>query len=236
VNDGAESERELRISEIFRSVQGEGASAGAPCAFLRLAHCNLRCSFCDTTYAWDWQKYRIHAETRVLPLAELAEELRATGEARLVITGGEPLIQATALDGLLELLPPSFAIEIETNGTLAPSPRLLERVTQWNVSPKLANGGDPIERRLVPAVLATLRDTGRAFLKLVVGTAADATEATALLESLNWPKERVFFMPLAATRSELAARAPLVQVEALHRGVRYSPRLHVERWNGARGR
>jgi organic radical activating enzyme len=236
VHEAVESEGTLRISELFTSVQGEGASAGAPCAFLRLAHCNLRCSFCDTKYSWDWQKYRLHDETSVATVGALAERLCATGETRLVITGGEPLIQTVALERLLALLPAAFAVEIETNGTLAPSPALVRRVTQWNVSPKLANGGDPLERRLFPDVLAALRDTERAFLKLVVATSGDAAEADALLARLAWPKERVFFMPLAATRAELSARAPLVRAEALRRGLRYSPRLHVEHWNGERGR
>ena len=226
----------LRVSELFESVQGEGPSAGSPCVFLRLAHCNLRCSWCDTKYSWDFQTYSIHEETRVETLSNLAGRVAAAGLPRLVVTGGEPLIQAVELAELLSQLPAELVVEIETNGTLEPPPELIRGVAQWNVAPKLSNSGEPQERRLQPKVLAVLLATGRAFLKLVVATAEDAEEAEALVALLDWPRERVLFMAQAATRAELAARGPLVRAEALRRGVRYSPRLHVERWDGARGK
>jgi hypothetical protein len=72
-------------------------------------------------------------------------------------------------------------------------------------------------------------------LKLVVGSAADLVEADALIAGTGWPKERVMLMPEAANRAELAERASFVNEAALVRRLRYSPRLHVERWDGARG-
>jgi hypothetical protein len=72
-------------------------------------------------------------------------------------------------------------------------------------------------------------------LKLVVGGAQDCDEAEALVEELGWPRQRVLLMPLAATRSELNVRTPLVARESLLRGLRPSPRLHIERWDGQRG-
>jgi organic radical activating enzyme len=154
----------------------------------------------------------------------------------LVVTGGEPLIQGAALTRWFALLPAALAIEVETNGTLAPSPELAARVTQWNVSPKLANSGEPLERRLRPAALAALLATERAWLKLVVATPVDAEEAERLLTATGWPRERVLLMPQGATRRELSERAPFVKAEALRRGLGYSPRLHVEHWDGARGK
>src|SRR6185369_6717574 len=152
------------------------------------------------------------------------------------VTGGEPLIQRAELEALFDLLAPDLVIEIETNGTLAPGARLLERVNQWNVSPKLANSGDPAEKRLRPEVLALLSRSGRAYLKLVLADANELTEVEALVSAVAWPRERVLLMPQAATRAELATRGPLVSAAALARGLRYSSRLHVERWDGARGK
>ncbi|HEX7669085.1 MAG TPA: 7-carboxy-7-deazaguanine synthase QueE [Polyangiaceae bacterium] len=225
----------LRISEIFESIQGEGASAGAPSVFVRLATCNLRCTWCDTKYTWDWAQYRYEDEVRHMAVADVAAMVLARPDAHLVLTGGEPLLQVRALVTLLAALPRERYVEIETNGTLVPSQELLARVDQWNVSPKLSNSGERVERRLVPAALGAFLSTGRAWLKLVVEGQSDLAEVDALLQSLAWPRERVLLMPQAASRDELTARTPLIARFAGERGVGTSPRLHVERWGGRRG-
>jgi 7-carboxy-7-deazaguanine synthase len=225
----------LLVSEIFESVQGEGPSAGEPAVFLRLARCNLHCRYCDTRYTWDFERYRFEDEVHERRSEDVAEELGKASARRLIVTGGEPLLQGRALAPLLALLPATVYVEVETNGTLAPEPALAERVDQWNVSPKLSNGGDPESLRLRPAALAALLATERAYLKLVVGTAADVVEAEALIAGTGWSRDRVMLMPEAANRAELAERGGFVREAALIRGLRYSPRLHVERWDGARG-
>jgi len=233
---GAPARGKLALSELFTSVQGEGPSAGEPCLFVRLAHCNLRCTWCDTRYSWDFATFNYADEVETAPTAEVAARIRASRATRLVLTGGEPLIQRTELEALLASLDPALVVEVETNGTLSPGAALLARVNQWNVSPKLANGGDPAEKRLKFATLRELAASGRAYLKLVVSTAADVVEAEELSVAAGWPRERVLLMPMAATRAELRERAPLVRAEALTRGLGYSTRLHVERWDGERGR
>lgn len=225
----------LLLSETFESLQGEGASVGEPCLFVRLATCNLHCTWCDTRYTWDWSAYRYADEVHERSVTDVADLVTASGCRRVVITGGEPLVQTPALDRLLGELPPDLAIEIETNGTLPPSDGLLRRVDQWNVSPKLSNAGDPEQLRFVPEVLTSLRDTGRAWLKLVLTGDSDADEADALIARLDWPRSRVIFMPEAADRDALRARTPTVAAAALARGVRLGTRLHVELWGGKRG-
>jgi 7-carboxy-7-deazaguanine synthase len=225
----------LAVSEIFRSIQGEGPSAGEPCTFLRLARCNLHCRYCDTRYTWDFETYRVEDEVETLYTDAVLAALTTPALERLVITGGEPLLQQRALTALCRSLSPRVLVEVETNGTLAPAPALAARVDQWNVSPKLSNGGDPAALRLRPAALAALLATERAYLKLVVATAEDAVEAEALVTGTGWPRERVLLMPEAANRAELTLRGPIVREQALVRGLGYSPRLHVERWDGARG-
>ncbi|HYO97274.1 MAG TPA: 7-carboxy-7-deazaguanine synthase QueE, partial [Polyangiaceae bacterium] len=156
--------QQLRISEVFSSLQGEGPSSGAPSVFVRLALCNLRCSWCDTKYTWDFEQYRYEDEVTEVPVAQLAAELAAAPEQRVVLTGGEPLLQQAGLTRLLELIPASIAVEVETNGTLVPEEALLARVDQWNVSPKLAHTGDPLAQRLRPAALTALATSARAYL------------------------------------------------------------------------
>lgn len=116
--------------EIFHSIQGEGASQGTPCVFLRLAGCNLACSWCDTAYSWNGTSPAVKLSPEEAAAAVLHYPCR-----RLVITGGEPLVQQKALPGLLRLLPEHF-VEMETNGAILPDEELLHHIGQFNVSPK----------------------------------------------------------------------------------------------------
>jgi 7-carboxy-7-deazaguanine synthase len=225
----------FKVSEIFRSIQGEGVSAGCPCLFVRLATCNLRCTWCDTRYSWDFANHDYATEVRRLTSSELYQAIVDSGESRLVFTGGEPLLQQNLLARLLGQLPTRLYIEVETNGTLAPAPELERRVDQWNVSPKLANSGEPRARRLRTEALEHLRRTERAWLKLVVATKSDCEEAKALANELNWPPDRVLLMPEAQHADELVRRGPGVASACSEFGLRYSPRLHLALYGGQRG-
>src|SRR5450432_3522794 len=97
---------ELKVSEIFESLQGEGASVGAPCVFVRLAQCNLHCAWCDTKYTWDFVRYRYEDEVREQSVAEVAQLVNDTTSRRLVLTGGEPLLQQRALKELFARVAP----------------------------------------------------------------------------------------------------------------------------------
>jgi len=232
----AETATALKVSELFVSLQGEGPSVGMPCLFVRLATCNLHCSWCDTKYTWDWEKHRYEDEVELVGAAELARRVLASNQQRVVITGGEPLLQQAGLLHVLGKLPDSLVIEIETNGTIAPRRELAQRIAQFNVSPKLSNGGDPEALRIRRRALEALRDTGRAWLKLVVKDQGDADEAEAIVTSLDWPRERVQLMPEAQDRDQLRERSPLVAALCSQRGYRFSSRLHLELWSGERGR
>jgi len=223
----------LKVSEIFQSLQGEGVSSGAPCVFVRLAQCNLHCTWCDTKYTWDFERYRYEDEVREQTVAEVAQIVNAAPSRRLVLTGGEPLLQQRALKEFFARLAPDIAVEVETNGTIVPESAALARVNQWNVSPKLSNAGDPEQFRIRPEALAALRDSGRAYLKLVVD--GDFAEADALVARLSWPSDRVSLMPQAADREQLRARSFAVAEAARVRSYRFSSRLHLELWGGRRG-
>jgi 7-carboxy-7-deazaguanine synthase len=225
----------LKISEIFHSLQGEGISTGAPCVFVRLAQCNLHCAWCDTKYTWDFERYRYEDEVREQSVAEVAQIVNDATSRRLVLTGGEPLLQQRALKEFFARVAPDITVEVETNGTIAPEPPALSRVNQWNVSPKLSNAGDPEHFRIKPEVLRVLHDTGRAYLKLVVRGDADYAEADALVAQLAWPSDRVLLMPEATDRESLRARSFDVAEAARARSFRFSSRLHLELWGGRRG-
>jgi 7-carboxy-7-deazaguanine synthase len=227
---------ELKLSEVFQSIQGEGPSAGEPALFVRLALCNLSCAWCDTKYTWDWTAYAYAKEVRLVAIDALAARISGSGARRVILTGGEPLVQQRALSLLVASLPTELVIEIETNGTLAPGPELTARIDQWNVSPKLESARIPERRRLRADSLLALRNTARAWLKLVVSDAADLAQAETLIARLEWPAERVLLMPQARTRQELEERAPWVRAASEQRGFGFSPRLHLEHWDGQRGK
>jgi organic radical activating enzyme len=121
--------------------------------------------------------------------AEVADRIAALGQDRLVITGGEPLLQAPALARMLARMP-NVRVEVETNGTVAPAPALEPSVHQYNVSPKLAHSGNPAAMALLPERLAAFAGDPRAFFKFVVASAADLAEIAELQERYAIPGER----------------------------------------------
>jgi len=225
----------LRMSEVFDSLQGEGVNVGKPCRFVRLALCNLHCHYCDTKYTWDFERFDYASEVREESLQSVAQQLSEAPAGHVVVTGGEPLLQQRALAKVFERVPRELFIEIETNGTRVPLPSLLGRVNQWNVSPKLASAGDSEALRIRPDALVALRDSGRAYLKLVVKSERDRDEAEALRARFGFARERTLLMPEAATPEELHARSPEVAAWSQALSVRFSSRLHVTLWGGRRG-
>ena len=100
----------LKINEIFYSIQGESLYAGRPCIFIRLSGCNLRCTYCDTRYAWD--------EGVMMDLREVTKSIQRF-DCRLVeITGGEPLIQEATPSLAAELIHAGYTVLMETNGSI----------------------------------------------------------------------------------------------------------------------
>jgi len=223
--------------EVFRSIQGEGVSAGTPSVFLRLATCNLTCTWCDTTYTWDWKHYDIKREAVDVSSEDVERRVTSFACPRLVITGGEPLLQQDELTPLATSLNgKGFFIEVETNGTVAPSRTMTSAVAQWNVSPKLANSGNRPKRREVPEVLQVFARLPHAYWKFVVVEPGDVDEACGLAERYGVPTDRVVLMPEGTTRGVLRERGEWLARACAERGLRYSPRLHVELWGARRGR
>lgn len=231
-----DSRSHLEVSEIFSSIQGEGISATIPCLFLRLAICNLRCSWCDTRYTWDFRAYRYEDEVSTLSCEAVREQILRAPERRVVVTGGEPLLQQAALGRMLATVPREITVELETNGTILPNAELLDRIDQWNVSPKLAHSGEPERRRVRLEALALLRQSEKAYLKLVVRGSEDLAEAEALVQASAWPVSHVLLMPEVTRSADYPTRADRVEALCRARGYRFSPRLHVLRWGGARGK
>lgn len=99
----------LIVNEIYRTLQGEGVRSGRPCTIVRLTGCNLRCAWCDTAYAYD--------EGREMSLDEMVAAARRQGPRLVLVTGGEPLLQAATPALLKRLCDEGFEVLLETNGS-----------------------------------------------------------------------------------------------------------------------
>ena len=227
--------------EIFASLQGEGPSAGRPSVFVRLSNCNLACGWCDTAYTWRFSgpgAFERKANQIVLSEDDTAARILALGGAsrigRLVVTGGEPLLQSPALAKLLALLP-AMHVEIETNGTVAPPPALDALVHQYNVSPKLAHSGNPAHLALIPERLAAFAADPRAFFKFVIATPGDIGEVLALAQTYAIPRERLFLMPEGTASATLRTRSRWLADICVREGLRLSDRLHIHLYGDTRG-
>jgi organic radical activating enzyme len=231
--------------EIFASLQGEGASIGRPSVFVRLSRCNLACHWCDTAYTWRFDgDNRPHRDNRefargtnqiVLDEADVAARVLTFGVPRLVVTGGEPLLQGPALARMIAALPASFHVEIETNGTVAPGPALDALAHQYNVSPKLAHSGNAADLALVPERLTAWAADPRALFKFVIASTDDLAEVALLAQAYAILPERLFVMPEGTDSQTLRERSRWLAEAAMQAGWRFTDRLHIHLYGDTRG-
>lgn len=220
----------LKICELFHSVQGEGLYAGVPSQFVRLSGCNLACHWCDTPYA-----SRADAESRDVSIDELLRELGALPFAQhVVVTGGEPMLQDAIGELTQALSAEGRIVTIETNATRLPRGIACGLAS---LSPKLPGSQADGRDGLAPEVINAWCGAYLCQLKFVVADDADVEAALAVIEHLKQPppRERLFLMPRARTREEMAERAPWLVETCKREGLRYGPRLQLELFGNQRG-
>ena len=226
----------MQVNEIFKSIQGEGPNFGKPAIFLRTAQCNLKCTWCDTKYTWDWKNYDYSKEVHEMSIDEIKESILDFGINHLVITGGEPLLQQDDLAELLSFLKPDFYVEIETNCTILPNKMLTVLVDQWNVSPKTENSGNPLELYENNECYYFFANQDNCFFKYVVENENDIPEIKKFTAKYKIPQNRVQLMTQASTKEEIGLREKSVSELAKLHNFAFSPRLHVAMWGAQRGK
>jgi len=239
--------------EIFHTIQGEGVSAGCPAVFIRSSRCNLHCVWCDTDHTWNFEgtpwphekdadpTYRKHCKETVtieVSAKEAAEKVLSYQCPRVVITGGEPLLQEAEFLEMIKLVReemPNCQFEVETNSTQIPSPAMAVAVDQFNVSPKLSNSGMDESLRLKPDGLKHFSRDPKSWFKFVVNQPSDLDEIDELCSRYQIPAERVLLMPEGRTSEELDRNAPWLADTCKNKGFRLCDRLHVRIWGDQRG-
>jgi 7-carboxy-7-deazaguanine synthase len=158
----------LTINEIFQSIQGESTHSGRPCVFVRLTACDLRCSWCDTPYAFH--------EGRKMSEDEVAAQVNAYGCSLVEITGGEPLLQRAVYPLMRRLLNEGHTVMLETGGhiSIADVPSEVIRI----VDVKCPGSGEAHRNHLANLDLLTPQDE----VKFVIRDRADYEFAMDLVE------------------------------------------------------
>lgn len=212
------AERMLRINEIFHSIQGESTWAGQRCVFVRLTGCDLRCTYCDTEYAF------YEGERRTI--GDIVAEVAGHDCPLVEVTGGEPLLQRSVLPLMARLCDDGFTVLIETSGAhdigkIDPrAHRIMDMKTpsSGEVGRNLASNLDKLE--------------ARDEVKFVIGSAEDYDWAVEQVRSGTWAQRvnAVLFSPVFG-KMELRELAENVLRDRLPVHVQFQ--LHKAIWDPA---
>jgi 7-carboxy-7-deazaguanine synthase len=226
----------LRVAEMFGpTFQGEGPSAGQRSVFVRLSGCPVRCSWCDERQTWDWVRFDRDAESRPMTAGQVVAWVSDNPAELVVITGGEPMAQQHGLTELVAALAEGGRrVEIETSGTITPTPMLVSSVSTFNVSPKLASSMVAYERRVRPDALAAFAATGKAVFKFVVCGPEDLDDVAEFASQFSLAP--VWIMPEGVTEERVLAGMRNLADDVLRRGWNLTGRMHISLWGDARGR
>ncbi len=228
----------MRIAEIYASIQGEGLLTGRESIFIRTSGCNLRCWFCDTPYT-SWTPEG--DDLSVAAILSCAAQWATT--EHVVLTGGEPMLQAELTTLTAELRALGKHITVETAGTLY-LPVVCDLIS---ISPKRANSTPSAERdarwhvrherdRHAPDVVRRLIAEHPYQIKFVIDAPVDCQDVEAYLaEITEIDRTRVLLMPQGTTVAELATRTAWLEPYCAQHGLQFCPRKHIEWFGFARG-
>lgn len=211
---------QLRISEIFYSLQGESNSVGLPTVFVRLTGCPLRCGYCDTTYAFKGGEW--------LELDTVMAQVAAYAPQYVCVTGGEPLAQDACLELLVALCDAGYRVSLETSGALDIS-RVDPRVV--NVMDLKTPGSGEVEKNLFSNI-DRLKPEDQ--VKFVICDAADYDWAREQLRAWDLGNRcQVLFSP-ALGLQDATQLAEWILRDRLN--VRFQIQLHKYLWGDVAGK
>ncbi len=200
----------MNVSEIFESIQGEGALMGKPMLFIRLSGCNLSCTWCDTPYAQE--------KGSDMTAEEVAGTIRKSKLSHVCWTGGEPLLQKSSIEKVVQNTKDKTHC-LETNGTIEIPDDVFDVIT---VSPK--------DLSKAPII-------GADVYKFVVGDPLpeSISEVVSYVQEHNIPAEKVYLQPLCSTSKEARYMSAIIWKACVKHSFALSPRLHTMIFDNRRG-
>jgi 7-carboxy-7-deazaguanine synthase len=174
----------LLVNEIFHSIQGESLYAGIPCVFVRLTGCNLRCSYCDTRYAYE--------EGTKMAITEILQQVADFKCQVVEITGGEPLLQEKTPFLIHRLIENGYEVLLETNGSIDIG--LVDDRCQKIVDIKCPTSGESHKNDLNNLKRLNASDQ----IKFVIGDREDFRYARKIMKRIQpgFPRSHILFSPV----------------------------------------
>ena len=240
--------KNLSVSEVFYSIQGEGKTMGKRSVFVRLGGCNLMCGGMGTQFdnqlhndaTWRCDTVEVWMKaTSKNPSEILNKECRNAikNDAHIILTGGEPTIQQAGLQEFINYVQKEINsntyYEVETNGTIMPNEYMLENISLWNCSPKLTNSGNDVSMTFKKDVIKKLNNYNTIF-KFVVSNEKDYEEIMDLYIPLV-SRDKVWLMPAGENIDLLNQNKEYVVDLCKKEHFNFSTRLHIEIWNKKTG-
>jgi 7-carboxy-7-deazaguanine synthase len=237
---------QLKYCEIFHSIQGEGNTIGKNCVFLRLSGCNVNCEFCDSKFSWDMKNSKSIKDEEVLKF------LNQSKSKRLVITGGEPLLQIKEIINLVEYLRKKIKdidIEIETSAAIEIEKECFKKLQniQFNISPKFKkvykNKGELYQTSL-KTIKLIVNNFSNYILKFVIQEEGELKEINTIIDFLcdsNFFTKKedivknVYLMPEGTNIDKQKERILEIIEMCKNTGYNFSPRVHILIWNDKKG-
>lgn len=183
----------MKVIEIFGSIDGEGKRTGQLATFIRLAGCNLRCTYCDTKYSFDVKN------ARDMSTDEIVTECKKIGYHNVTLTGGEPLLNEGTVEFLIyALCNNGFQVNIETNGSIDLRNLTTERVLQgldffFTVDYKTKFSG---MNKYMNAYSFECLDSDKDIVKCVVANREDMDDALSYLDDFKCKSFNIWFSPV----------------------------------------
>lgn len=205
----------LKVNEIYYSIQGESTKAGLPCVFIRLTYCNLRCTYCDTEYAF--------YEGKELSLEEILSEVKKYNCKLVELTGGEPLMQSESLELMKLFCENGYEVLLETGGSL-PIENIDQRV---KIIMDLKTPSSKMEKKNLYENIPFLKKSDE--VKFVLGSRVDYEWAKTILAKYDLQNKCEILFSVVFGKLEPATMVKWILEDNLQ--IRFQLQMHKFIWH-----